>query len=61
MIMRRIKAKELCIDSTEFVVTITRQEIEDQWGMHDGFDLELNKNLRHRAKHGVNCYVRYMP
>ena len=42
MIMRRIEAEELCIDFAELVVTITRKEIEDQWGMHDGFDLELN-------------------
>ena len=61
MIMRRIEAEELCNDSTELVVTITRQEIEEQWGMLDGFDLELNKKLRHHAKRGVNCYGRYMP
>ena len=61
MIMCRIEAKELCIDSVELVVTITRQEIEDQWGMYDGFDLELNKKLRHCAKCGVNFYGCYMP
>ena len=61
MIMRRIEAKELCIDSAELVVTITRQKIEDQWGMHDGFDLELNKKIRNHTKCGVNCYGRYMP
>ena len=61
MIMRRIEAEELCIDFYELVVTITRKEIEDQWGMHDGVDLELNKKLKHYAKHGVNCYGRYMP
>lgn len=60
-IMRRIEAEELCIDSAELVVTSTRQEIEEQWGLYDGFDLELNKKLRHRAKRGVNCYGRYMP
>ena len=61
MIMCRIEAEELCIDSTKLVVTITRQEIEYQWGLYDGFDLELNKKLRHCAKRGVNCYGRYMP
>ena len=61
MIMRRIEAEELCIDSAKLVVIITRQEIEYQWGMHGGFDLELNRKLRHRAKRGVNCYGRYMP
>ena len=61
MIMRRIEAEELCIDYAELVVTITSQKIEDQWGMHDGFHLELNKKIKHRAKHGVNCYGHYMP
>ena len=51
MIMHRIEAEELRIDSAELVVTITRQEIEYQWGLYDGFDLELTKKLRHRAKH----------
>ena len=61
MIVHRIEAEELCIDFYELVVTITRQEIEDQWGMHDGFDLELNKKIRHHANCGVNCYGHYMP
>lgn len=60
-IMRRIEAEELCIDSAELVVTSTRQEIEEQWGLYDGFDLELNKKIRHRIKRGVHCYGRYMP
>ena len=60
-IMRRIEDEELCIDSAELVVTSTRQEIEEQWGLYDGFNLELNKKLRHCAKRGVNCYGRYMP
>ena len=25
------------------------------------FDLEMNKKIRHRSKHGVNCYGHYMP
>ena len=48
-IMRRIEAEELCIDSAKIMVTSTRKEIEEQWGMYDGFNLELNKNLKHRA------------
>lgn len=60
-IMRRIEAEELCLDSAELVVTSTRQEIEEQWGLYDGFDLELNRKLRQRAKRGVHCYGRYMP
>ncbi|KAH6833965.1 Sucrose-phosphate synthase family protein [Perilla frutescens var. hirtella] len=32
-IMRRIEAEELGLDSAEMVVTSTKQEIEEQWGM----------------------------
>ena len=60
-IFRRIDAEELCLDSTELVVTSTRQEIEQQWGLYDGFDLELDKKLRARAKRGQSCYGLYMP
>ncbi|KAH9317301.1 hypothetical protein KI387_019070, partial [Taxus chinensis] len=60
-IFRRISAEELCLDSAELVVTSTRQEIEEQWGLYDGFDLELNRKLRVRAKRGQNCYGLYMP
>ncbi|GLJ55759.1 hypothetical protein SUGI_1197410 [Cryptomeria japonica] len=60
-IYRRIDAEELCLDSAELVVTSTRQEIEEQWGLYDGFDLELDRKLRARAKRGQNCYGLYMP
>ncbi|GMY07955.1 sucrose-phosphate synthase 4 [Fagus crenata] len=36
-IMRRIEAEELGLDAAEMVVTSTRQEIEEQWGLYDGF------------------------
>ncbi|KAI0530736.1 hypothetical protein KFK09_000284 [Dendrobium nobile] len=60
-IMRRIEAEELSLDAAELVITSTKQEIEEQWGLYDGFDVKLEKVLRARARRGVNCHGRYMP
>ncbi|KAJ9676351.1 hypothetical protein PVL29_025058 [Vitis rotundifolia] len=60
-IMRRIEAEELGLDAAEMVVTSTRQEIEEQWGLYDGFDLKLERKLRVRRRRGVSCFGRNMP
>ena len=60
-IMRRIEAEEIALDASEIVVTSTRQEIEEQWRLYDGFDVVLERKLRARIKRGVSCYGRYMP
>lgn len=60
-IMRRIEAEELGLDASEMVVTSTRQEIEMQWGLYDGFDLKLERKLRVRRQRGVSCFGRFMP
>nr|QNR00778.1 sucrose phosphate synthase [Canna indica] len=60
-IMRRIEAEELSLDASELVITSTRQEIDEQWGLYDGFDVKLERILRARARRGVNCHGRYMP
>ncbi|KAK1575760.1 hypothetical protein Q3G72_008085 [Acer saccharum] len=60
-IMRRIEAEELSLDAAELVITSTKQEIQEQWGLYDGFDVKLEKVLRARARRGVNCHGRYMP
>ncbi|KAK7322359.1 hypothetical protein VNO77_25738 [Canavalia gladiata] len=60
-IMRRIEAEELGLDAAEMVVTSTRQEIEQQWGLYDGFDLILERKLRVRRRRGVSCFGRNMP
>ncbi|XP_047977934.1 probable sucrose-phosphate synthase 4 [Salvia hispanica] len=60
-IIRRIEAEELGLDSAEIVVTSTKQEIEEQWGLYDGFDLQLERKLRIRRRRGVSCLGRYMP
>ncbi|CAH8391443.1 unnamed protein product [Eruca vesicaria subsp. sativa] len=60
-IMRRIEAEELCLDASEIVITSTRQEIEEQWNLYDGFDPVLERKLRARMKRGVSCLGRFMP
>eukprot|EP00249_Psilotum_nudum_P022282 c28453_g1_i1 orf=396-3629(+) len=60
-IMRRIEAEELSLDAAELVITSTQQEIEEQWGLYDGFDVKLERVLRARSKRGVSSHGRYMP
>lgn len=60
-IMRRIEAEEQSLDAAEMVVTSTRQEIEAQWGLYDGFDIKLERKLRVRRRRRVSCLGRYMP
>jgi sucrose-phosphate synthase len=43
------------------VVTSTRQEIEEQWGLYDGCDIKLERKLRVRRRRGVSSLGRYMP
>lgn len=60
-IMRRIEAEELSLDASELVITSTRQEIDEQWGLYDGFDAKIARYLRARAKRGVSCNGHYFP
>jgi sucrose-phosphate synthase len=60
-IMRRIEAKELTLDASEIIITSTKQEIEEQWRLYDGFDPVLERKLRARVKRGVSCHGRFMP
>lgn len=60
-ILRRIGGEELGLDAAEMVVTSTRQEIEEQWGLYDGFDIKLERKLRVRRRRGVSCLGRFMP
>ncbi|PSS08427.1 Sucrose-phosphate synthase like [Actinidia chinensis var. chinensis] len=60
-IMRRIEAEELSLDASEIVITSTRQEIEQQWRLYDGFDPVLERKLRARIRRNVSCYGRFMP
>nr|BAP47500.1 sucrose phosphate synthase [Gentiana triflora] len=60
-IMRRIEAEEIALDASEIVITSTRQEIEEQWRLYDGFDPILERKLRARIRRNVSCYGRYMP
>ncbi|KFK25382.1 hypothetical protein AALP_AA8G106300 [Arabis alpina] len=60
-IMRRIEAEELCVDASEIIITSTRQEIEEQWSLYDGFDPVLERKLRARMRRDVSCLGRFMP
>ncbi|XP_043719523.1 probable sucrose-phosphate synthase 1 [Telopea speciosissima] len=60
-IMRRIEAEELSLDASEIVITSTKQEIEEQWRLYDGFDPILERKLRARIKRNVSCHGRFMP
>ncbi|CAH9110528.1 unnamed protein product [Cuscuta europaea] len=60
-IMRRIEAEELSLDASEIVITSTRQEIEEQWRLYDGFDPILERKLRARIRRNVSCYGRFTP
>jgi len=60
-IMRRIEAEELALDGSEIVITSTRQEVEEQWRLYDGFDPVLERKIRARIRRNVSCYGRYMP
>ncbi|XP_027174848.1 probable sucrose-phosphate synthase [Coffea eugenioides] len=60
-IMRRIEAEEISLDASETVITSTRQEIEEQWRLYDGFDPILGRKLRARIRRNVSCYGRFMP
>ncbi|KAJ8429958.1 hypothetical protein Cgig2_015688 [Carnegiea gigantea] len=58
-IMRRIEAEELCLDASEIIITSTRQEIEEQWQLYDGFDLVLERKLRARMRRVSVAYHYY--
>ncbi|GMN66584.1 hypothetical protein TIFTF001_035645 [Ficus carica] len=60
-IMRRIEGEELSLDASEILITSTRQEIEEQWRLYDGFDPILERKIRARIKRNVSCYGRFMP
>ncbi|KAI4344194.1 hypothetical protein L6164_011445 [Bauhinia variegata] len=60
-IMRRIEAEELALDASEIVITSTRQEIEEQWRLYDGFDPVLERKIRARIRRNVSCYGKFMP
>ena len=60
-IMRRIEAEEFSLDSAELVITSTKQEIDQQWGLYAGFSVKLERTLRLRAKKGIDSYGRHMP
>ncbi|KAL3678007.1 hypothetical protein R1sor_020963 [Riccia sorocarpa] len=60
-IQRRLEAEEYSLDAAEMVITSTKQEIEEQWGLYDGFDVTTERKLRIRTQRGLDTYGRFMP
>ncbi|XP_076913697.1 putative sucrose-phosphate synthase 1 [Bidens hawaiensis] len=60
-IMRRIEAEEITVDSSEVIITSTRQEIDEQWNLYDAFDPVLERKLRARNRRNVSCFGRFSP
>lgn len=60
-IMRRIEGEELALDASEVVITSTRQEVEQQWSLYNGFDPVIERKLRARIRRNVSCVGRFMP
>ncbi len=38
-ISRRIEAEERALETATMVLTSTQQEIDEQWGLYDGYEL----------------------
>lgn len=55
-ISRRIEAEERCLDVAAMVYTSTQQEVDEQWGLYDGYQPTLARVLRFRHSYG-----RHMP
>jgi len=55
-ISRRIEAEERCLDVATMVFTSTQQEVDEQWGLYDGYNPKLARVLRFRRSYG-----RHMP
>ncbi|GER42607.1 sucrose-phosphate synthase family protein [Striga asiatica] len=47
-IMRRIEAEEMTLDVSEVIITSTKQEIEEQWRLYDGFDPVIPPGMEFR-------------
>ena len=55
-ISRRIEAEERCLDVSTMVFTSTQQEVDEQWGLYNGYNPKLAKVLHFRRAEG-----RHMP
>ena len=42
---RRIEAEERALDGADVIFTSTTQEIDEQWGLYDGYDASLHRAL----------------
>jgi sucrose-phosphate synthase len=51
-ISRRIEGEERSLDAALLVFTSTQQEVKDQWGLYDGYNEDLERVVRNRARRG---------
>nr|GEX14446.1 hypothetical protein [Tanacetum cinerariifolium] len=52
----RIEAQELTLDASEVVITSTKQEIDEQWRLYNGFDCVLECKLWTRIRRDEEAY-----
>eukprot|EP00878_Enallax_costatus_P003956 GHUV01004177.1.p1 GENE.GHUV01004177.1~~GHUV01004177.1.p1 ORF type:complete len:1210 (+),score=383.57 GHUV01004177.1:125-3754(+) len=61
-ISRRIEGEERSLDAALLVFTSTQQEVKDQWGLYDGYNEDLERVVRHRARRGRHFpFMRVIP
>lgn len=51
-ISRRIEGEERALDAALMVITSTEQEVEQQWGLYDGYEGEMAAALHYRIMAG---------
>lgn len=55
-ITRRIEGEERALDGAMMVITSTQQEVDEQWGLYDGYRQDMADALKYR-----NMVGRAMP
>ena len=53
---RRIEAEERALDGADVILTSTTQEIDEQWGLYDGYDASLHRALM-RSRRNTGRWV----
>lgn len=51
-ISRRIEGEERALDAALMVITSTEQEVEQQWGLYDGYEGDMAAALQYRRMTG---------
>lgn len=59
-ISRRIEGEERALDASLAVFTSTQQEVSEQWGRYDGYDLQLAAAVAQRPGRGLHVPPMYI-